>query len=129
VHQPGIGLDVHDRDRSGLHAALREEPDPPAARLHGPDLPVGDHLELLWLLVCGPVQRRGAQQTHVVLAVGERHQVADVPVRRCSPGLAVFDGYDDEEAATGDGQAALGDQPLDRLREGNIGDPERLLRR
>jgi hypothetical protein len=58
----------------------------------------------------------------------ELHQRVDEPARGRCARVPVLDRHDDEEPAAGNGQAALGDQALDRLLQGLAGSPQRTER-
>ena len=101
--------------RSLLDMELSEEPDTRATGHDRTELPIGHNLELLRLLVGRAVEGCSAEQSNVVPPLAELHQLIYEPARRRCSGLAVLHGDDDKEAPAGDGEAALGDEALDRL--------------
>jgi hypothetical protein len=78
--------------------------------------PVGDDLKQHGLLVGGAMDRRRAQDTHIVGLTQEAHQVVNEPVCRWAPHLPVFhrDYHVKAPAGTGD-PALLLESPQGRL--------------
>jgi hypothetical protein len=76
---------------------------------------VGDDLELLRLLMRGPVQGSSREHAHVVRVPVELHQLVDEPRGRRRPSVPVLVGNDHDEAPSRNDHSCLRSQPAHRV--------------